>query len=222
MPLFATRHRRRALLGAGALTAGLLAGGPPAVNHAHAALGCRSDPIVVLSNGVVLDLSAVVDTDVSDVKEIHYTLHGPKGVWVVRAISTDGVAQYKEGFEFHDDSHVDDHNPSSAVPYTVEVKIHTQSGHHTVWSTIAGGYASQVGITPAMVGLSAFQFNPTAPQGGGKQDAPKPPHDDQNQAALPATVTAALASWASSAPWTTSAASAPTQEDKGLATSVSL
>ncbi len=222
MPLFATRHRRRALLGAGALTAGLLAGGPLAANHAHAALGCRSDPIVVLSNGVVLDLSATIDTDVSDIKEIKYKLHGPKGVRVVAAISTDGVVQYKEGFEFHDDSHVDDHNPSSAVPYTVEVKVHTQSGHHTVWATVAGGYASQIGITPAMVGLSAFAFNPTAPQGDGEQDAPKPPHDDQNQAALPATVTAALASWASSAPWATSVSSSPMQEDKGLVTSVSL
>ncbi len=221
MPLFTTRHRRRALLGAGALTAGLLASGPLAAPRAHAALGCRSDPIVILSNGVVLDLSATLDTDISDVKEIHYKLHGPKGVWVVRAISTDGTVQYKEGFEFHDDSHVDDHNPSSAVPYTVEVKVHTQSGHHTVWASIAGGYAPQLGITPDMVGLSAFAFSPSTPQGDGK-DAPKPPHDDKNQAALPDTVTAALASWASSAPWATSVSSSPMQEDKGLATSISL
>ena len=221
MSLFTTRHSRRALLGA-ALAAGLLAGGPlTAVNHAHAAAGCRSDPIVVLSNGVVLDLAATLDTTPDDIKEVTYKLHGPKGVWVVRSISTDGAVRYKEKFSFNDDSHVDDHATSSAVPYTVEVKIHTQSGHHTVWATIAGGYATTLNISPEMVGLSAFQFNPSAPKGDGAHDAP-PPHDDQNQAALPDTVTAALASWASSAPWATSVSSPATTEDHEVAVSVAL
>jgi len=141
----------------------------------------------------------------------------------VRAISTDGVVQYKEKFEFQDDSHVDDHAASSVTPYTVEVKIHTQSGHHTVWATVDAGYASALQITPQMVGLSAFLFNPSAPQGDGEhKDAPKPPHDDQNQAALPDTVTAALASWASSASWAAHTAAPATPEDHGVVASVSL
>ena len=226
MTMFTTRRPRRALLGA-ALAAGLLAGGPlAALNHAHAAASCRADPIVVLSNGVVLDLSATLDADIAQVQAIEYKLHGPKGVWVVRAISTDGAVQYKEHFEFKDDSHGDDKdaNASGVATYRVEVTTKTADGHHTGWATIAGGYAADLGITPAMVGLTAFQFDASVPQGdGGKsKDAPPPPHADDNASALPDTVTTALATWASNATWHASMSSSPGQADKILAATIAL
>ena len=49
--------------------------------------GCRGDPIIVLSNGTALDLSATADTDPSKVGQIAYTLHAPSGVWVVSVTS---------------------------------------------------------------------------------------------------------------------------------------
>jgi len=233
MRLFITRHPRRALLGVAALTTGLCVSGSLAtVTPAHAALACRSDPIVVLSNGVVLDLSATLDADVSQVQEIHYKLHGPHGVSVVRAISTDGAVQYKERFEFKDDSHGDDKAATSAAEtYRVEVTTKTADGHHTGWATIAGGYAVDLGITPAMVGLTAFQFDASVPQadaagpqgdGGKGTDAPPPPHADDNAAALPDTVTTALAAWANNASWHASMSSPPGQADKMLAASIAL
>jgi len=222
--LFTIRPRRRAVFGA-ALTAGVLVGGPfAAVHPAHAAIGCRSDPIVVLSNGVVLDLSATLDADVAQVQSIDYTLHGPKGVWVVRAISTDGAVQYKEKFTFKDDSHGDDKSASATTPYQVEVKAKTADGHHTGWATIAGGYATELGITPDLVGLSTFQFNPSMPQGEDAKDAPKPPTDGKSKGAptLPRTVTSALADWATQAHWRASMSSPPRQADKTLAVSILL
>jgi hypothetical protein len=223
MSLFTTRHPRQMALGA-ALTAGVLISGPLSVNTAHAAVACRSDPIVVLSNGVVLDLSVTLDADVSQVQEIHYKLHGPHGVLVVRAISTDGPVQYKEHFEFKDDSHGNDTSAGAPATYWVEVQTKTADGHHTGWATIAGGYVTDLGITPAMVGLTAFQFNPSAPQGdaGTGKGAPKPPHADDNVSALPDTVTTALAAWASNASWHASMSSPPGQADQILTESIAL
>ncbi len=216
-----TRRPTRRVWAAALLATGVLA--TPLAPHAHAAFGaCRSDPIVVLSNGVVLDLSANIDTDQIDIKEIGYTLHGPKGVTVVRSISTDGVVQYKEKFAFKDDSKADDNNPTSAPLYTVVVKVKTLSGDHQVQATVAAGYADHVGITPGMVGLTAFQFNPSEPQGDGKVEGVKPPHDDQNAAALPATVTTALATWATTAPWSATMSSPLTPEKQEVTAAVAL
>jgi hypothetical protein len=217
MILCPIRPPRRALLAA-ALLAGVLAGSARPGPTARAALACRSDPLVILSNGVVLDLGAALDADVSRVQEIHYQLHGPHGVWVVRVISTDGAVRYKEHFEFHDDSHADDHASTATPLYRVAVQAKTADGHHTGWATIAGGYADQLGITPDMVGLAAFAFKPTTPQG---KPAPPPPHD-QGQAGLPDTVTAALAAWASGAAWAASATSAQGPADHDLVAAVSL
>lgn len=78
MSLFTARHPRRALLAA-ALAAGVLLGGPLAVNTAHAAIGCRADPLVHLTNGTTIDVSATIYDTAADVKGITYVLHGPTG-----------------------------------------------------------------------------------------------------------------------------------------------
>jgi hypothetical protein len=83
-------HNRLALrwlLLASLVTALLLA-----VLHAPAAQAafssCRSDPLFILSDGTILDVSVAIGTDVSNVEEIHYVVHGPRGVKLVTAIST--------------------------------------------------------------------------------------------------------------------------------------
>ena len=73
-----------------------------------------------------------------------------------------------------------------------------------------------------MVGLSAFQFNPSAPQGDAGKGAPTPPHADDNVSALPDTVTTALVAWASNASWHASISSPPGQADKILTESIAL
>lgn len=78
--------RYRVLLGVAVLSAVLLVHGDP--TPAHAALGtCAGDPIVVLSNGVAVDLSATVNDDLSDVQQITYILHAPAGTHVVAILS---------------------------------------------------------------------------------------------------------------------------------------
>ena len=210
------------------LIAGLGAGllGAPG---AHAAfMGCRSDPIVILSNGVVLDLSAYIADDVSDVQSISYTLHAPQGVSVLRAISTDGAVGYREKFRFESDGEIS----GAAGVYTVEVKVQTRSENISVTATIAGGDAATLGITPEMVSLGATTFTPVdandarkpGPKGSDGQ-GPKGP-DGQGPkgtkgtkgpnapAVLPATVTSALNAWAQSAPWAVTASATSTGDEE--------
>lgn len=52
------------------------------------AIGCRTDPIVTLSNGDVLTILVDVNAAASAVKRIDYTLHVPKGVTITKIVYT--------------------------------------------------------------------------------------------------------------------------------------
>lgn len=56
---------------------------------ANAALiACRADPVFTLSDGTILDLSVDIGTAVANVREIHYVVHGPRGVGLLIALRT--------------------------------------------------------------------------------------------------------------------------------------
>ena len=84
MSAFTARHHDRTLLGMTVLSVSAsLPARSPMAPATHAAIGgCRSDPVVTLSNGKTLDLSTVAtDTD-DDVQQVSYTLHGRARTWV--------------------------------------------------------------------------------------------------------------------------------------------
>jgi hypothetical protein len=113
---FPVRHPGRTLLGVAVLSASLLAHAlvAPAT---HAAIGgCRSDPIVTLSNGYAFDLHATVYTTYDDVQLVTYTLHAPVGTWVTNEVDT-SVLGGKETFLFRAD------NPPNT--YTAATKVDT-------------------------------------------------------------------------------------------------
>jgi len=74
------RHLRRgvAILSATVLACSLVA------PDAHAATGaCRSEPVVILSNGYTLDINATIQDDASDVQSVNWIVNMPSGVRVV-------------------------------------------------------------------------------------------------------------------------------------------
>jgi hypothetical protein len=74
-----------------------LVAGMVLVPRAQASLGaCGSDPIVVLSNGVIIDLSALIGVAASDVQQVRYTLHIPSGLSVRSIIYTPSALGHKE------------------------------------------------------------------------------------------------------------------------------
>jgi len=92
--------RRHALLTPAVLTAAVLV--HPCVRPvAQASIGgCASDPVVVLSSGVSVDLRATIDDDAGDVQQVVYTLHAPVGTGVTRWLGTSGPLGPKEVFHF--------------------------------------------------------------------------------------------------------------------------
>lgn len=218
--IFSPERSLPATLGAGVFAASLLASLLGAPHHAHAAAGCRSDPLVVLSTGTILDLSAVIGADVSTVARISYTLHAPAGTSVVKVISTDGDVQYKEQFTLRTD------NPTGVYGVQVQVQTTPQPGTPPplVVATIEGGYAMTLGVTPAMVGLTSWSGTTTVavtdgPQGPGPQGpgphgdgpqgpGPAGPQLAQTVSSLPDAMTAQIASWAATAAWSVTASTA--------------
>jgi len=198
-PLVTPKRSLRAVAGAGILLATAIAA-PLGARHAHAYGACRTDPIVVLSNGTVLDLSATIGLDVSlvsDITQISYTLHAPAGTTVAKVVSTDGDVNYKEQFTLRTDT--------SAGVYGVQVQVqtaHLPKGmpQPVVVAEIEGGDASTLGVTPGMVGLTSWSATATATITGGKLPPP-PPQGAQTVTSLPDDMTAQLASWAATAPW---------------------
>lgn len=57
---------------------------------------CRVDPIVWLSDGSVVSLTARVATSASNVERIDYVLYAPRGVQVVKVVYTGGALRDKE------------------------------------------------------------------------------------------------------------------------------
>lgn len=65
-----------------------------------AGLFCRSDPVIILSNGVIIDTGVSVDTLPWNVQEVHYELHAPVGTSLVLAIHTPTWISSYETFTF--------------------------------------------------------------------------------------------------------------------------
>jgi hypothetical protein len=59
---------------------------------------------VVLSNGATLDLQASIADSASDVSSVTYTVHVPKGTYVVSVLNTDGVLGLAEHIQVYSDS----------------------------------------------------------------------------------------------------------------------
>jgi hypothetical protein len=85
---------------------------------------CRSDPVVVLSNGIVMDISADVGTFPWNVQRVDYVLHAPAGTELVLAVGTPTWLTSQETFTFYADG-----EPGE---YHVETTVYTRYGGATV------------------------------------------------------------------------------------------
>ena len=90
----------------------------------HAELLCRSDPVVILSNGVTLDIGATISTLPWKVREVHYELHIPRGVFMLVAIHTPTWLTSQETFTVFSDQ--------DSNQYLVTTQVTTTEGDATV------------------------------------------------------------------------------------------
>src|SRR5262245_41623162 len=64
---------------------------------------CRTDPIILLSNGEIVQTDATIATDAENVRQVTYTLHLPVGVKVIAVINTPSRIGDREVVRFVDD-----------------------------------------------------------------------------------------------------------------------
>ncbi len=144
--IYHQRHAGRIVVwrGLAALAAGLLAGAllAPA---ARASLGaCLSDPVVILSGGVTIDLYTIIHAHASDVQQVNYTLHAPVGMRLLRIIPTRGVIGPKEKVQFAADDMAQTYDTVTEVDtVTRGIAVHTRTtvlalGHLPVTGSAAG------------------------------------------------------------------------------------
>ena len=78
LPIVARGARRAA--GVAALLAALLGAFAPSLPAQAGAGLCRTNPVVVLTNGTVIDLGADIGTGLLNLNHVTYTLHVPRGI----------------------------------------------------------------------------------------------------------------------------------------------
>jgi hypothetical protein len=106
--------------------------------------GCRADPVVVLSDGTILDVSVAIYTDVSNVREIQYTVHGPSTARLVRVISTPTIGfAGKEKFTYYPDARPGEYITETLVQTSFDGVGVTA---YTTFSNISVGYKSPLSL----------------------------------------------------------------------------
>ena len=96
----------------------------PATKASAALVRCRVDPIFVLSNGDVVNITVDIGTDPAKVKNIHYVLHVPAGVTVKQVIHT------ARGLRIHETTRV--YQDSPAGIYLSDTVVSTRGPAGTV------------------------------------------------------------------------------------------
>lgn len=122
----------RVLVGAAILATGLIAG-PFGAHEAGASWSsCSTDPIVYLSDGSVVTVTASINADPSDVKRVLYVLDAPAGTHVINVVYTGDAFAGKELFRFRAD------NPAGTYDSDTVAYTEGRSVPMTVTMTVAG------------------------------------------------------------------------------------
>lgn len=137
-----SRMAKHAIVAASIFVTGLLLASPltPA---AQASLdGCRSDPVIYLSDGTALDLSADIGTSVSNVTKIAYAVHVPAGLSMLAYAATPTVGfQGKETFSLFDDA------PSGQYKTDTYVLTTYKGVAVTAQTTLVGVYLTSLALS---------------------------------------------------------------------------
>ena len=138
---------RRLLWAAVVVAAGALSTARSAP-RAHAMQACFTDPIVDLSNGQQVDLSATIDDTSGDVTAVAYSLVLPAGVTPTRVVYTGGAFAFKESLAYRNAR-------DSAPKYASEtlVKTATQGIAVTAQTRVTG----PLGVASASVSGTSGQ-----------------------------------------------------------------
>lgn len=117
---------------------------------------CRADPILVLTDGTQLQLTASISSDPSVVQQITYTVHAPQGTALRQVTYTGGALLGKETVAFYADQAARSFTmattvrmvdqPSCASAVTATARVAMQGG-------VAAGSVSGQACAPLLITL---------------------------------------------------------------------
>jgi hypothetical protein len=116
---------------------------------------CRKDPVVSLSNGDVVQMTATIETDAANVRHVTYTLRVPQGTTMLRIAYTGGSLRARDETVVL----VDDLPQRGKGPrhYQIVTSVEFQRGEASFTATtrVASVVASARGngLTPAIVSI---------------------------------------------------------------------
>ena len=142
---------RRAVIVVGILFTGLGLGSGFAPAAEAALDGCRSDPVIYLSDGTALDLSVDIGTPVSNVATIQYFVHVPRGLHMLLYVATPTIGfQGKESFTMLYDA--------PAAQYSTDTLVQTRirGVSMTSHTTLVGVYLWSLGLSLQAKPASGF------------------------------------------------------------------
>lgn len=105
-------------------------------------IACRSDPVVILSDGTIIDVSADIDTLLWNVTEVHYTLNIPAGTSPLVIIHTPAWLTSTETFTITADQ--EPHRYTSSTQVRIRGGSSVQVNAHMLVNL---GYGTASGVT---------------------------------------------------------------------------
>jgi hypothetical protein len=124
------------------LVAGLALAAPLSPVSQAALDGCRADPVIYLSDGTALDVTADIGTSVANVTGIAYYVHVPPGLRAVLYLATPTLGfKGKETFALIADA--------PAGQYKTDTFVRTSNGRMSVTAhtTLVGVYLSNLSLS---------------------------------------------------------------------------
>ncbi len=88
---------------------------------------CRTDPVVILADGTVIQMEAEIGTSIDRLQKVVYTVHAPVGSTVLTIVYTDTLLGIDEKVVFYAD------NPPGR--YTTDTVVYTRDRKTSVTAT---------------------------------------------------------------------------------------
>ncbi|HYN88854.1 MAG TPA: hypothetical protein VER55_10000 [Ardenticatenaceae bacterium] len=166
------------------LLAALFGSAQPRTAAAKNVGGCRKDPVVFLSNGVRLQISARILTEATNVKQVTYTVRASEGVTITQVMYPGGPLSANERVLFVADMPADRYGTETLVEIFEgdPVAVHAHSSVGGVRKTVSGfsgeRLTAELEVTQETKALgvpSRRQRTPLEPSPGPNDPAPKEP-----------------------------------------------
>ena len=117
----------------------------PTASASAALVRCRTDPIFLLSNGDVINVTVDISTDAANIRNIHYVLHVAAGVTVQRVTYTTLNLRLQETYQVVQDSPQKTYTTTTVVTTRTSnrVSVLSMTRLNSVFAKYVSGYSGE-------------------------------------------------------------------------------